>query len=107
MSLERQRDRLLTLMGPLASRTRAEVTVVFDAAETSQRPPLRSPRGVRVLFSAPGVIADDVIRDLVAAEPTGRAVVVVTSDRAVARDVQEAGFRVVGWAALAGLLSRS
>jgi hypothetical protein len=106
MSLERQRGRLLTLMGPLASRTRAEVTVVFDAAETSQRPPLRSPRGVRVLFSAPGVIADDVIRDLVAAEPTGRAVVVVTSDQAVARDVQEAGFRVVGWAALAGVLSR-
>jgi len=44
MSLERQRDRLLTLMGPLASRTRAEVTVVFDAAESTKRPPVRSPR---------------------------------------------------------------
>ena len=54
--------------------------MVFDAAET--RPPLvHRPRGVRVLFSPAGVIADDVIRELVAAEPAGRAVVVVTSDR--------------------------
>ena len=30
------------------------------------------------------MIADDVIRDLVAAEPTGRVVVVATSDREVA-----------------------
>jgi hypothetical protein len=28
-----------------------------------------SPRGVRVLFSAPGQLADDLIRDLLRAEP--------------------------------------
>ena len=33
------------------------------------------------------MIADDVIRDLVAAEPQGRPVVVVTSDQEVVRDV--------------------
>ena len=38
-------------------------------------------------------IADDVIRELVAAEPPGRPVVVVTSDREVATDVVRAGFR--------------
>jgi hypothetical protein len=36
-----------------------------------------------VLFSPPGVLADDVIRDLVRAEPAGRTVIVVSSDREV------------------------
>jgi predicted RNA-binding protein with PIN domain len=62
------------------------------------------PRGVRVLFSPYGVIADDVIRDLVAAEPQGRGVVVASSDQAVARDVVASGFRVVTARTLAALL---
>ena len=66
-----------------------------------------SPRGVRVLFSPEGVIADDVIRDLVAAEPTGRVVVVVTSDQEVARDVVRAGARSVAADALVALLART
>ena len=105
-SLEIQRDRLLNQLGPLAARTRAEVTVVFDAAEMEKRPLVKKPRGVRVLYSPYGVIADDVIRSLVAAEPTGRPVVVVTSDQAVARDVQRGGARVVDAVVLTRLLSR-
>lgn len=107
VSLERQRDRLLQGLAALVSRTRAEVTVVFDAAETQTRPPVSAPRGVRVLFSQYGVIADDVIRDLVAAEPPGRSVVVATSDRAVERDVVAAGFRVVSAEALGALVLRA
>lgn len=107
LSLERQRDRLLQGLAALVSRTRAEVTVVFDAAETQTRPPVSAPRGVRVLFSPYGVIADDVIRDLVAAEPPGRSVVVVTSDRAVERDVVASGFRVVSAEALGALVVRA
>ena len=106
LSLERQRDRLLTGTAALQSRTGAEITVVFDAAETRNRPLVAPPRGVRVRFSPYGVIADDVIRDLVAAEPPGRGVVVASSDQAVARDVVAAGFRVVASAALAALLGR-
>ncbi len=105
-SLEIQRDRLLGQLGPLAARTQAEVTVVFDAADVEKRPPVKKPRGVRVLYSPFGVIADDVIRSLVAAEPTGRPVVVVTSDQAVVRDVQRGGARVVDAAALTRLLAR-
>ena len=37
-----------------------------------------------MLFSPAGVIADDVLRDLVDAEPAGRVVVVVTDDRELA-----------------------
>lgn len=105
-SLEIQRDRLLSQLGPLAARTQAEVTVVFDAADMEKRPLVKKPRGVRVLYSPYGVIADDVIRSLVAAEPTGRPVVVVTSDQAVARDVQRGGARVVDAVVLTRLFSR-
>ena len=105
--LDRQRERLLNGAAALLARTKAEITVVFDAAETRDRPLVAPPRGVRVLFSRYGVIADDVIRDLVAAEPTGRAVVVASSDQAVARDVMAAGFRVVAAGALTAVLTGS
>ncbi len=62
---------------------------------------------MKVRFSPEGVIADDVIRDLVAAEPEGRVVVVVTSDQAVARDVVRSGARSVAAEALIALLSRT
>jgi len=81
LSLSDQRDRLVRMLSSLAARTSAEVTVVFDgAAVAAVRPPAR---GIRVLFSPPGVLADDVIRDLVRAEPAGRTVIVVSSDREV------------------------
>ena len=88
------------------ARTGAETTVVFDAAETDHRPPVVAPRGVRVLYSPRGVIADDVIRDLVAVEPTGRVVLVVTADREVAVDVARDGARVVDPDALLHLIAR-
>jgi predicted RNA-binding protein with PIN domain len=105
-SLEAQRIRLVTALAPLVARTGAETTVVFDAAETDHRPPVNAPRGVRVLFSPRGVIADDVIRDLVAAEPEGRALVVVTDDREIAEDVARDGARVAATVALLDVLSR-
>jgi len=105
-SLEIQRDRLLAGLAPLAARTQAEVTVVFDAAEKAARPLVKRPRGVRVLYSPYGVIADDVIRQLVAAEPEGRPVVVVTSDRAVARSVRRRGAHPLPSAVLLARLAR-
>jgi predicted RNA-binding protein with PIN domain len=59
---------------------------------------------VRVLFSAPEQIADDLIRALVAAEPAGRVIVVATSDQQVVRDVQRAGAWTVPSRVLLALL---
>lgn len=106
-SLEAQRIRLLGALAPLVARTGAETTVVFDAAAMSARPVVNVPRGVKVVFSPEGVIADDVIRDLVAAEPVGRVVVVVTSDQAIIKDVVADGARAATSEALVGLLTRS
>lgn len=94
-TLEAQRTRLVAALAPLVARTGAETTVVFDAAAATHRPVVPGPRGVRVVWSPPGVIADDVVRRLVAAEPEGRPTVVVTSDQELRRDVTRAGARVV------------
>jgi hypothetical protein len=102
LSLSEQRDRLVRGLGALAARTSAEVTVVFDgAAVAAARPPAR---GVRVLFSPPGVLADHVINDLVRAEPAGRVVVVVTSDREVADRAAADGARTAASSALLAAL---
>ncbi|HEY9565546.1 MAG TPA: NYN domain-containing protein, partial [Nocardioides sp.] len=105
-TLEAQRIRLLNGLGPLVARTGAETTVVFDAASQTTRGIANAPRGVKVLFSPEGVIADDVIRDLVDAEPQGRVVVVVSTDQEIVNDVRRAGARAMWSAALIGLLAR-
>ncbi|GAA0932091.1 NYN domain-containing protein [Nonomuraea longicatena] len=95
LTLADQRNRLMTGLGGLVAQTRVEVTVVFDGAELNSPVQVVAPRGVRVLFSAPGEIADDLIRQLVRAEPPGRAVAVVSSDREVAESVRRMGARPV------------
>ncbi|MFF5204767.1 NYN domain-containing protein [Streptosporangium sp. NPDC000396] len=95
LTLADQRNRLLTGLGALYAQTRIELTCVFDGAELNGPVPVSAPRGVRVMFSAPGQIADDLIRQLVRAEPTGRAVAVVSSDREVAESVRRMGARPV------------
>ncbi|MGW4467004.1 NYN domain-containing protein [Micromonospora sp. NPDC004704] len=106
MSLEQQRKRLITGLGGLAAQTGAEVTVVFDGAERMHGLP-PAPRGVRVLFSRKGETADDLIRRLVRAEPAGRPVVVVSSDREVADGVRRHGAYPLGADSLLRRLSRS
>jgi predicted RNA-binding protein with PIN domain len=106
MSLEQQRKRLITGLGGIAAQTGDEVTVVFDGAERVHGLP-PAPRGVRVLFSHKGETADELIRRLVRAEPAGRPVVVVSSDREVADGVRRHGAYPLGADALVRRLSRS
>lgn len=101
--LEVQRRRLVGELGSLVARTRAEVTVVFDGAELAAPPQLGAPRGVRVMFSPEGTTADEVVRRLVAAEPQGRPVLVVSTDREVVAGVRRSGARTLS---SAGFLRR-
>lgn len=103
LSLERQRLRLQRSLASLAAQTGAEITLVFDG--TTVAAPQPSVRGVRVLFSPHGTIADDVIRELAAAEPVGRVVVVVSSDREVADGVRGSGARTASAGALLACLA--
>jgi predicted RNA-binding protein with PIN domain len=90
VSLEQQRTRLISALGGLAAQTRVEDTCVFDGAEKVHGLPPNT-RGVRVLFSRKGESADDLVRRLVRAEPAGRPVVVISSDREVADGVRRHG----------------
>lgn len=90
LPLAEQRNRLAGQLTALAARTRAEITVVYDGADVTSIPST-GPRGVRVLFSHPGVLADEVISSLVRSEPEGRPLVVATSDQEVVRSVCRVG----------------
>jgi predicted RNA-binding protein with PIN domain len=106
LPLADQRTRLVGQLAALAAQTAVEITVVFDGAGVTTAP-TRGSRGVRVLFSDAGVLADDVIRELVAVEPAGRPLVVATSDKAVVASVRRGGAHTVASAVLLGRLVRS
>ncbi|MDQ3627898.1 MAG: NYN domain-containing protein [Actinomycetota bacterium] len=107
MPLDAQRSRLVRELAPMAARSGAEITVVFDGADLAARPVVAAPRGVRVIFSPADISADDVLRDLTRAEPAGRPVVVVSSDKEIREAVVAAGARSLPSAALLALLARS
>jgi predicted RNA-binding protein with PIN domain len=109
LTLQAQRARLLSGLGALVGRApESEITVVFDATAVIARPVgVTAPRGVRVVFSQPGQLADEEIIRLVRAEPAGRPVAVVTSDREVAETSRLSGARPVPSAALLTRLDRS
>ncbi|MGW3672957.1 NYN domain-containing protein [Streptomyces sp. NPDC005166] len=106
LPLEKQRLRLLGGLAVLAAQSGAEMTCVFDGAELAAPVLLAPPRGVRVLFSKSGVTADELIRQLARAEPPGRPVVVVSTDREVADGVAKTGARPVASVLLLKRLSR-
>ncbi len=107
LPLEQQRARLLSGLAALAARTRAEVTCVFDGTSLAAPVLAAPPRGVRVLFSADGQTADQLIDRLVRAEPPGRPLVVVSTDREVADRAVAAGARAIASAALLRRLDRA
>jgi predicted RNA-binding protein with PIN domain len=106
LTLEDQRTRLVSGLAALAARTGAEVTCVFDGADVAAPVPTAGAKKVRVRFSPPGQIADELIRRLVRAEPAGRPVTVCSADREVVDGVRRSGARVVTPGALLARLGR-
>lgn len=105
LDLVGQRASLLDAAEALARRFGADITVVFDGSDvvgaaTDQR------RVVRVAFSPAEVTADDVIRAEVDRLPVDRAVVVVTNDAEIVRDVRAKGANVVSSDRFLGLALR-
>ncbi|MGW2477060.1 NYN domain-containing protein [Streptomyces sp. NPDC001665] len=95
-----QRLRLLDALAARAVPTGVETTCVFDRSEAEAGTAPVTPRGVRVLFPAPGTTGDELVHRLVAAEPPGRPIVVVSTDREVADRAMRAGARPVNAAVL-------
>jgi predicted RNA-binding protein with PIN domain len=89
-----QRERLCDALVEFQLRCRCEVTVVFDGAEVRGVRPLRR-RGLRVVFSAAGQEADDVVVDEVMFRPLEVPVIVVSSDREVRAGAEAEGAAVL------------
>ena len=83
------------------------MTCVFDGTSVGVPATSAPARGVRVLFSAEGQTADELIDQLVRAEPPGRPVVVVSSDAEVAGRAAAAGARAVPSVGLLRRLDRA
>lgn len=94
LDLAGQRIVLLDAVENVARKYGCDITVVFDGADVVGASADRR-RIVRVVFSPDDVIADDVIRDEVRRLPATRAVVVVSNDQQVVRDVRAMGANTV------------
>ncbi|MET0911028.1 MAG: NYN domain-containing protein [Ilumatobacteraceae bacterium] len=103
LTLEAGRSALIESMENLARRFGTEVITVFDGAGIVGAHAGRR-RATRVVFSPPGVIADDVIRREIERLPADRHIVVVTNDAEVVRDARAAGCNVVSSNALLAVL---
>jgi predicted RNA-binding protein with PIN domain len=104
-ALEEQRERLVAALAELHLRIRCEVVVAFDGADVRIVPGPRRP-GVRVLFSAPGETADDVVVREAAAPPETVPVVVASSDAEVKARAADVGAAVVASSVLLAVLRR-
>jgi predicted RNA-binding protein with PIN domain len=103
LDLAGQRIVLLDAVENVARRYGCDITVVFDGAGVVGATADRR-RIVRVVFSPDDVIADDVIRDEVRRLPVTRAVVVVTNDQQIVRDVRGMGANTVNSEQLIALM---
>lgn len=102
------RHRLVSALSELALRLKLPVSVVFDGRETGGRglaPPVSSP-WLRIVFSASGVEADDVIVELLEEIPADVPVVVATDDRELQRRAGAVGANVINVGQLLGVIGR-
>jgi len=104
-SAAEQRERLCDALVEFQLRFRCEVTVVFDGAEVPGVRPLRR-RNVRVVFSAAGQEADEVVVGEVMFRPAEVPVIVVSSDREVRVGAQSEGAAVLAADELLQLMRR-
>ena len=86
---EVERARVIAILEELWARRRGRIVVVFDGASHESSP--EQSRTVTVRFSATGRTADELLIDLLAAEPSGQPVVLVTSDRALGEEARRHG----------------
>ena len=100
-----QRERLCDALVEFQLRMRCEVTVVFDGAEVPGVRPLRR-RGLRVVFSAAGQEADEVVVGEVMFRPAEVPVIVVSSDREVRTGAESEGATVLSADAFLQLIRR-
>ncbi|MHC4712589.1 MAG: NYN domain-containing protein [Planctomycetota bacterium] len=96
LSLEEARNAILVFLSGAIHARQEKVTVVFDGSgRIDDFPRTRNLRGIEVVFSEPGVTADEVICQIVSAAPNPRSVLVVSADREIRRHALNHGAKVI------------
>lgn len=90
LSKSSQRESLLRVAGSVSARTGAVIHLVFDGTGDGSRPSVSSPLPVRVHFSEQDAEADDLILELLDADPS-RPALVVSSDKRVSTGALQRG----------------
>lgn len=93
LDLADQREYCIDAVEDIVRRYGTRAIVVFDGSDVAVAVSAR--RLARVQFSPPDVIADDVIRDVVAGLPNEQAVAVATNDREVVASVRAMGANTI------------
>jgi len=94
VQLQRERDGIIDRLSTYQRLKRCAITVVFDGWEAGWNTETREKRkGVEVIFSRLGEKADEVIKRLV--KEKGSGVIVITSDREIAKFAERAGAAVI------------
>jgi predicted RNA-binding protein with PIN domain len=107
LPIAEQRRRLVDALTEMAMRSGADVTVVFDGAESAGRAAVpTTSRLVKVTFSPGDVEADDVILARVADIDPARPVLVASSDRRVQDGAAAQGANVISSDQLLAALRR-
>jgi len=107
LPIAEQRRRLVDALTELATRTGADISVIFDGADPVWPAVVpTTARRVRVSFSPADVEADDVVLARVADLGTGRPVLVASTDRRVRDGARALGANVISSAQLLAALRR-
>ncbi|HVL07109.1 MAG TPA: NYN domain-containing protein, partial [Acidimicrobiales bacterium] len=107
LAIAEQRRRLIDALTETAMRTGADVTVVFDGAESAWPAPVpKTSPVVKVHFSPADVEADDVILARVSETDPSRPVLVASSDRRVRDGASAQGANVISSDQLLAALRR-
>jgi predicted RNA-binding protein with PIN domain len=93
LELADRRERCIDAVEDIIRRYGTRALVVFDGADVSVA--VNARRLARVRFSPPGVIADDVIREVVAGLPNEQPVAVATNDKEVVASVRAMGANTI------------
>jgi predicted RNA-binding protein with PIN domain len=95
LELEEARTAIISFLATRRQPTRENITIVFDGAAELIVPRESRVHGIEIVFSEPGVNADEAIRILVATSPNPKSVLVVTADRQIKDAVLKVGAKVV------------
>lgn len=90
LDLEGKREHMIRILKSYAGRSNVRISLVFDNSQKPSRQ-VSGERHIKIIFSAPGQEADDVIRQMIRKEKSPASLTVVSSDLAIRFSAKDHG----------------